>query len=221
MRADALTIPFWSDDEIQRAIRPALAQLEERLVLAYPTETVYGFGGAIDRDSVEKLVAMKRRPPGKPFLLLVDGPAMIDRLDLHMPAYAAHFIAVHWPGPLTLVLRGGEGRVPPRLRGPEGGIAVRWTSHEGTRRLIRAHGSALTSTSANLPGIPPAQTAREIVEQWPDVIARGALRVLDGGRLVPSEPSTVIDCTGRYPRIIRPGAISAAVLRESVPALIG
>ena len=221
MRADALTIPFWSDDEIQRAIRPALAHLEERLVLAYPTETVYGFGGAIDRESVEKLVAMKRRPPGKPFLLLVDGPAMIDRLDLHMPAYAARLIAGHWPGPLTLVLRGGEGRVPPRLRGPEGGIAVRWTSHEGIRRLIRAHGSALTSTSANLPGIPPAQTAREIVEQWPDVIARGVLRVLDGGRLVPSEPSTVIDCTGRYPRIIRPGAISAAVLRESVPTLIG
>jgi L-threonylcarbamoyladenylate synthase len=221
MRADALTIPFWSDEEIDRAVRPALAQLENRLVLAYPTETVYGFGGAIDRESVERLVAMKRRPPGKPFLLLVDGPAMIDRLDLHLPAYAARLIAVHWPGALTLVLRGGEGRVPPRLRGPEGGIAVRWTSHEGIRRVIRAHGVALTSTSANLPGIPPAQTAREIVEQWPDAIARGVLRVLDGGRLVPSDPSTVLDCTGRHPRIIRPGAISAAVLRESVPALIG
>ena len=221
MRADALTIPFWSDEEIDRAIRPALAQLENRLVLAYPTETVYGFGGAIDRESVEQLVALKRRPPGKPFLLLVEGPAMIDRLDLHLPAYAAHLIAIHWPGPLTLVLRGGEGRVPPRLRGPEGGIAVRWTSHEGIRRVIRAHGDALTSTSANLPGVPPAQTAREIVEQWPDAIARGLVRVLDGGRLVPSEPSTVLDCTGRYPRIIRPGAISAATLRESVPALIG
>jgi L-threonylcarbamoyladenylate synthase len=221
MRADALTIPFWSDDEIDRAIRPALAQLENRLVLAYPTETVYGFGGAIDRESVDRLVAMKRRPPGKPFLLLVDGPAMIDRLDLHLPAYAARLITTHWPGPLTLVLRGGEGRVAPRLRGPEGGIAVRWTSHEGMRRVIRAHGDALTSTSANRPGVPPAQTAREIVEQWPDVIARGQLRVLDGGRLVPSEPSTVLDCTGRNPRIIRPGAISAGQLRESVPTLIG
>jgi L-threonylcarbamoyladenylate synthase len=170
---------------------------------------------------VDKLVAMKRRPPGKPFLLLVDGPAMIDRLDLYLPAYAARLIAVHWPGPLTLVLRGGEGRVPPRLRGPEGGVAVRWTSHEGIRRVIRAHGSALTSTSANLPRVPPAQTAGEIVEQWPDAIARGVLRVLDGGRLVPSEPSTVLDCTGRHPRIIRPGAVSAPVLRESVPSLIG
>jgi L-threonylcarbamoyladenylate synthase len=143
MRAETPTIPFWSDDEIERAIRPALAQLENRLVLAYPTETVYGFGGAIDRESVDKLVAMKRRPPGKPFLLLVEGPGMIDRLDLHLPAYAAGLIAAYWPGPLTLVLRGGEGRVPLRLRGPEGGVAVRWTSHEGIRRVIRAHGDAL------------------------------------------------------------------------------
>src|SRR4051794_26931830 len=109
MRADALTIPFWSPEEIEEAVRPALAQMEERKVLAYPTETVYGFGGAIDRESVEALIALKGRPPGKPFLLLVDGPAMIDRLDLHLPGYAARFVADQWPGPLTLVLRGGEG----------------------------------------------------------------------------------------------------------------
>lgn len=221
MRVDDVTIPFWSREEIERAVKPALAQLENRLVLAYPTETVYGFGGAIDRESVDALVALKGRPPGKPFLLLVDGPAMIDRLDLHLPGYAARFVANHWPGPLTLVLRGGEGRVPPRLRGPEGGVAVRWTSHPGIRLVIHAHGDALTSTSANRPGVPPAETAAEIVSQWPGAIARGVLRVLDGGRLTPSQPSTVVDCTGRQPRLIRPGAIPAATLRESVPSLIG
>lgn len=221
MRVDDVTIPFWSQEEIERAVRPALAQLENRLVLAYPTETVYGFGGAIDRESVDALVALKGRPAGKPFLLLVDGPAMIDRLDLHLPGYAARFVANNWPGPLTLVLRGGEGRVPPRLRGPEGGVAVRWTSHPGIARVIRAHGDALTSTSANRPGVPPAQTAAEIITQWPGAIARGVLRVLDGGRLTPSQPSTVVDCTGRHPRLIRPGAIPAATLRKSVPELIG
>ena len=221
MKADTLTIPFWSRTEIDDAIRPALRQLESRLVLAYPTETVYGFGGAIDRESVDALIALKGRPPGKPFLLLVDGPAMIDRLDLHLPSYAARFVANHWPGPLTLVLRGGEGRVSPRLRGPEGGVAVRWTSHPGIAQVIRGHGDALTSTSANRPGVPPAETAAEIVTQWPDAIAHGVLRVLDGGRLTPSQPSTVVDCTGRQPRIIRPGAIPAAVLRDSAPSLIG
>ena len=221
MRLDVLSIPFWSPEEIASAIRPALLHLEMRRVLAYPTETVYGFGGAIDRDSVDALVGMKRRPPGKPFLLLVAGSDMIDRLDLHLPSYAANLAARHWPGPLTLVVPGGERRVPERLRGPEGGIAVRWTSHQGISRLIRAHGDAITSTSANLPGVPPATSAREILSQWGGAIGRGQLRVLDGGRLTESPPSTVVDCTGRHPRVIRPGAIPAAVLRESVPNLIG
>ena len=221
MKVAQLAVPFWSIEEVGAAIRPALAQIEMRRVLAYPTETVYGFGGGIDRDSVDALVAMKSRPPAKPFLLLIAGSDMLERLDLHMPSYAANLAARHWPGPLTLVLRGGEGRVPPRLRGPEGGIAVRWTSHPGITRLIRAHGEAITSTSANRPGVPPAMTAGEILQQWGNAIARGKLLVLDGGRLSPSPPSTVVDCTGRHPRVIRPGAIAARVLRESVPNLIG
>ncbi len=64
-------------------------------------------------------------------------------------------------------------------------------------------------------------SAAEIVTQWGDAIRRGALLVLDGGRLEPSAPSTVVDCTGRRLRVIRPGAISADVLRETVPDLIG
>ena len=221
MRRDSLSYPFWSAEEIETALTAALQQMELRRVLAYPTETVYGFGGAIDRESVDALVRMKRRPRGKPFLLLVAGSDMLARLDLHLPTYAATMAARHWPGPLTLVLPGGEGRVAPQLRGPEGGIAVRWTSHPATQRLIRAHGDPITSTSANRPGVPPAQSAQEIVAQWPAEIARGDLRVLDGGRLTPSDPSTVVDCMGRSPRVIRPGAIPARVLRESVPSLIG
>jgi L-threonylcarbamoyladenylate synthase len=221
MRTDTLSVPFWSSEEIEAALRPALEQIEMRRVLAYPTETVYGFGGGIDRDSVDALVALKSRPLGKPFLLLIAGPDMIERLDLVLPTYAANLIARHWPGPLTLVLPGGERRVPDRLRGPEGGIAVRWTSHPAVMRLIRAHGDAITSTSANRPGVPPATSAAEILSQWGDAVARGRLRVLDGGTLTPSQPSTVLDCTGRRPRVIRPGAISAATLRLSVPNLIG
>ena len=221
MRRETLTYPFWSAEEVESALKPALEQLEARRVLAYPTETVYGFGGAIDRESVASLIRLKGRPAGKPFLLLINGSDMIARLDLQLPSYASTLAARHWPGPLTLVLSGGQGRIPPQLRGPEGGIAVRWTSHPAIQRLIRAHGDPITSTSANRPRVPPAMTAQEIIDQWPDAIARGDLRVLDGGRLTPSDPSTVVDCTGRHPRVIRPGAIPARVLRESVPALIG
>lgn len=218
---DTLTVPFWSPVEVEASLRDTILHLAERRVLAYPTETVYGFGTAVDHESVEALVQLKGRPPGKPFLLLIGEPAQIGRLDLHLPTYAAHLAARFWPGPLTLVLRGGDQRVHPRLRGPEGGVAVRWTPHEGLRRLLAAYGEPITSTSANRPGVPPAMVASEIVQQWPDAIHRGMLRVLDGGRLAPSPPSTVVDCTGRRARVIRPGVLSAAQLRECVPDLLG
>lgn len=214
-------LPFWSPAEIQGALRRVIAHIEGAGVLGYPTETVYGFGGAADEAGVEALVAMKGRPPGKPFLLLVSGSEMIAKLGLHLPAYASRLVARHWPGPLTLVLPGGERRVPARLRGPEGGVAVRWTPHPGLAQLLRAYGQPITSTSANKPGVPPAMSASEIVEAWPSEMTSGRLMVLDAGRLVPSSPSTVVDCTARRPRVIRPGAISADILRESVPDLVG
>lgn len=221
MTSGVLGVPFWSPEEISAAIRPALEQIELRRVLAYPTETVYGFGGGIDRDSVNALIRLKGRPKGKPFLLLIAGSDMLAKLDLRLPSFATNLAARFWPGPLTLVLPGGERRVPEALRGPEGGIAVRWTSHQALERLILAHGEAITSTSANRPGVPPANSAREIREQWADELARGSLRVLDGGMLQQSPPSTVVDCTGRAPRVIRPGAIASSQLRDIAPGLIG
>ncbi len=218
---EALTVPFWSPVEVAAALRDAIAHLTERRVLAYPTETVYGFGTAVDHESVEALVQMKGRPPGKPFLLLINDPAQIARLDLHLPTYASTLAARFWPGPLTLVLRGGDQRVSARLRGPEGGVAVRWTPHPGLQRLLAAYGEPITSTSANRPGVPPAMTAAEILQQWPDAIHRGLLHVLDGGRLAPSRSSTVVDCTGRRARVIRPGVLTAIQLRECVPDLVG
>lgn len=214
-------IPFWSPEEVEASLTATINHLRAGGLLAYPTETVYGFGGAAEYDAVEALVRLKRRPPGKPFLVLVADSAMLDRLDLALPPAAARLAARHWPGPLTLVLPGGARRVPARLRGPEGGVAVRWTSHAMLARLIRAYGDPLTSTSANRPRVPPATSAAEILADWPAEVALGRLRVLDGGTLAPSEPSTVVDCTGRRPRVIRPGAIPAATLRESVPDLLG
>ena len=221
MKPPAMVVPFWSPEEVEASINGTLAHLAAGKVLAYPTETVYGFGGAVDERSVAQLVSLKSRDPAKPFLLLVAASEMITRLGLHLTGYASTLAARFWPGPLTLVLPGGEKRVPDKLRGPEGGVAVRWTRHRSLARLILAHGDPITSTSANRPGVPPAMSADQIVTQWTDAITRGTLRVLDGGTLRESQPSTVVDCTGRRPRVIRPGAISAVKLRESVPDLVG
>ncbi len=221
MTPASLSVPFWSPPEVEASLRETIAHLQAGRILAYPTETVYGFGTAVDHDAVEALVRLKQRPPAKPFLLLVAGSEMIAKLDLALTADASRLAARHWPGPLTLVLAGGNRRIPARLRGPEGGIAVRWTSHVGLQRLLHAFGDPITSTSANRPRQPPAMTAGEIVESWSSDVARGLIRVLDGGRLVDSPASTVVDCTGSRPRVIRPGAIASSVLRESVPHLVG
>jgi L-threonylcarbamoyladenylate synthase len=221
MTVSPLAVPFWSPDEIEAALPDTIARLNARKVLGYPTETVYGFGGAVDRESVANLIELKGRPANKPFLLIVASSEMITRLGLSMTSSASQLAARFWPGPLTMVLPGGERRVPEQLRGPEGGIAVRWTPHRGLARLVQAYGEPITSTSANRPGVPPATNAHEIIDQWSDAVVRGALHVLDGGQLTTSAPSTVVDCTGRRPRVIRPGAISADELRKSVPDVVG
>ncbi len=219
--AEPRGVPFWSAPEVEAALTRTVRHLQDGKVLAYPTETVYGFGTMIDHDAVERLVELKKRPPAKPFLLLISDTPMLARLGLHLTRSASMLAARFWPGPLTLVLPGGERRVPERLRGPEGGIAVRWTPHTGLQRLIATLGDPITSTSANLPGVPAATAASEIIEQWGTEIGRGELLLLDGGKLPPSPASTVVDCIGRRPRVIRPGAIPASVLRERVPDLIG
>ncbi len=218
---EARGVPFWSAEEVEGALHRTIAHLQAGRVLAYPTETVYGFGSTIDREAVERLVALKRRPPAKPFLLLISDTPMLARIGLHLTQSASMLAARHWPGPLTLVLPGGERRIPERLRGPEGGVAVRWTPHVGLQRIISVLGAPITSTSANLPGVAPATTAREILAQWEVPVTRGELLLLDGGALRPSAASTVVDCTGRRPRVIRPGAIPASALRESCPELVG
>ena len=160
MKPEPMVVPFWSPAEVEASINGTLAHLAAGKVLAYPTETVYGFGGAVDERSVQELVNLKGRPQGKPFLLLVAASEMITRLGLHLTGYASMFAARFWPGPLTLVLPGGDKRVPPELRGPEGGVAVRWTSHAALARLIRAYGEPITSTSANR--LRPAHQARAL-----------------------------------------------------------
>ena len=220
MTSDARAVPFWSDEEIEAALSGAIAHLNDHGVLAYPTETVYGFCGAVDSESVRRLIELKGRPPNKPFLLIVASSDMISRLGLHITSHASRLAARFWPGPLTLVLPGGENRVPAQLRGPEGGIAVRWTPHRGLSRLVRAYGEPITSTSANRPGVEAAMNAGQIVEQWNDAIGRGILHVLDGGQLLQSPPSTVVDCTGSRARVIRPGAVSAKMLRDTVPDIV-
>lgn len=206
-------MPFRTPADVAAAIEPVRRHLSRGGLLAYPTETVYGLGSRALAEDVTRLSLLKGRPAGKPFLLLVSGRDMVRRYGLAFTPAAALLADRYWPGPLTLVLPGGEGRLPDQLRGPEGGIAVRWTAHADVARLIEAVDEPLTSTSANLPGGPTAPGATAIEADFAAAVNDGTLLVLDGGTLGNVPPSTVVDCTGPSPRLVREGAIPRAALR--------
>ena len=125
MKPQPMVVPFWSPEEVEAAINGTLAHLAAGKVLAYPTETVYGFGGAVDERSVQQLVSLKGRAPGKPFLLLVARSEMITRLGLHLTGYASMLAAKFWPGPLTLLVEASTG-VPLKVTAHTGNVALRW-----------------------------------------------------------------------------------------------
>jgi L-threonylcarbamoyladenylate synthase len=211
-----MSLPFLVPDDIRRAIPLAQRHLAAGGLLAYPTETVYGLGSAPTDAALDALAVLKGRPPKKPFLLLVSSETMAEEWGLVFSRAASAMAAAFWPGPLTLVLKGGEGKLPERLRGAEGGIAVRYTSHRGIRQLVEACGIPLTSTSANRPGGPPAAGAAGIDVLFGDSVRAGHLLVLDGGVLGNVPPSTLVDCTEPVPRLVREGAIPRAELRRAV-----
>jgi L-threonylcarbamoyladenylate synthase len=212
-------LPFRTEAEISAAIPQVGRHIRAGKLLAYPTETVYGLGSAPTVPALASLARLKGRPEGKPFLLLISGRQMAEEWGLVFTPSATALSNAFWPGPLTLVLPGGEGRLPDRLRGSEGGIAVRHTSHAGIARLVAALGEPLTSTSANRPGGPPAPGADRLIQLFGPEERNGELLVLDGGVLGNVPPSTLVDCTGAVPRLVREGAIPRAELRRAAGRL--
>src|SRR5262249_39995831 len=146
-------------------------------LLAYPTETVYGLGSRPTADDVSALGRLKGRRPGKPFLLLVASGPMVHDYALTFTTSAEALARAFCPGPLPLVWAGGEGALPESLRGAEGGIAVRWTSHPGLGQLIGALRHPLTSTSANRAGSAPAPGAAAVEAAFAEPIKQGVLMV--------------------------------------------
>ena len=186
-------------------------------LLAYPTETVYGFGGVLTRSVIEGLVALKGRDRAKPMLLLVPDREAVS--DLTWTPEAIELAEVFWPGSVTLVLSDPGARYPDGVRGPAGNVAIRVSPHLLVRELVRGLGGPILSTSANRSGEPPALDAQSALGA---AVAAGAgeeLWVLDGGDLDPSRPSTIIDCSGPVPVVLRQGAVPLGQVRCVLPGI--
>ena len=194
-----------------------LTHLRSGGLLAYPTETVYGFGGAPTTPVIEKLSALKKRGRAKPMLLLVPDKEAVS--DLTWTPEAIELAEVFWPGSVTLVLSDPEDRYPKGVRGLRGSVGVRMSPHPLVRRLVGGMGGPILSTSANVSGGPPALNAQGALDA---AVAAGGgeeLWVLDGGVLEPSPPSTIVDCTGPEPVLLREGTIPLERVRCVLPGI--
>ncbi len=200
-------------------LEEVVAHLAAGGVIAYPTETVYGLGGSIREGAVARVRSLKARDRGKPLIALV--PSVEAVSDLRWTDGARELARIFWPGPLTLVLADPLGIFPPGVRDEDThAVGVRVSPHPFVARLVERFGGPLTSTSLNAAGEPPAQSgsaAGEVVRRL------GALDVLvlDGGTLAPSMPSSVVDCTGPEPVVLREGAVPTNRLRCVVPGIHG
>ncbi len=202
-------------DPAQEDLTDVVGHVRAGGLIAYPTETVYGFGGACSAEGVAALRTLKPRVGDRPFLVLAADPA--DLAGLRWTAEARELASIFWPGALTLVLADPEGIFPPGIRSASGSVAVRVSPHPFVKALVAALGAAVTSTSANAPGRAPARSFHEVLDAARELRAGPELLAVNGGTLVPSEPSTIIDVSGGGLRIVREGSIPVERLRCALP----
>lgn len=193
------------------ALTRALSVLSSGGLVAFPTDTIYGLGAlAFDAEAVKSIYTVKGRPAEKGIPILLGDVDDLVKVTSDPPKMALQLIARFWPGPLTLVLP-KISTLPEAVSGSFT-VAVRVPDHLVARTLLRAAGP-LAVTSANLSGEPSPSTAQAVFAQLGGRIAL----ILDGGKSPGDIPSTVVDCTGIEPTILRVGPIS----REDLFSALG
>lgn len=176
-------------------------------VVVLPTDTVYGVGAdAFSPEAVASVLAAKGRGRSMPPPVLVPSVRTVDGLATDVPAWARDLIREFWPGPLTLVFK-AQSSLMWDLGDTNGTVALRMPQDDVALGLLTEVGP-LAVTSANLTGQPPATTVTDAAAQ----LGASATVYLDGGPATGTEVSTIVDCTGEEPVVLRHGAITQAQL---------
>jgi L-threonylcarbamoyladenylate synthase len=181
-------------------------------LVAFPTDTVYGIAAdPASEEAVERLYAAKGRAAGIAVPLIA---GTIDQaLAAGLFAEADERLArAFWPGPLSIVVP-ASGRIAARLRGEDGTVAVRVPDHAVARALALEFGGAITATSANLSGSPPAVDGREAAAALDGRVDA----TVDAGSSPGGPPSTIVRLTSDGPRLLRAGAIAWERVLEFLP----
>lgn len=193
---------------LDRGVGKAVEVLQAGGVLAHPTDTVYGVGGAALGEIDLQVATLKGRTlDGAPLIrIAADTETLLDAFpELVWPVEARRLALRFWPGAVTLVLEDGSGR----------GTAVRVEGHPVMQAVLRAWAAPVSSTSLNVAGEPPAVTARqscECLDRMPDV--KAPVVFLDVGTLPGPPPSTLVSFLGPVPMVLREGAVPADAIRD-------
>ncbi len=181
-------------------------------LVAFPTETVYGLGAnALDEKAAKKIYEAKGRPSDNPLIAHISCYEELEPLVTGIPQAGGKLARRYWPGPLTMVFPKSPA-VPYGTTGGLDTVAVRMPSDPVASRLIALAGVPVAAPSANLSGRPSPTTARHV---WQDMNGRINM-ILDGGPVGIGLESTIVDVSGPVPVLLRPGAITLEMLRDTV-----
>ena len=195
---------------IQKQVEKGISILKQGGIVAFPTDTVYGLGACANLQSaVERVYQVKERPRSIAFPLLLAHTSQMSEIAEEVPPVAWLFARSFLPGALTMVLRRSE-LVSDIVTAGSTTVAIRVPAHPVPVALVEGLGVPIVGTSANLSGQPSALTADEVYAQFGDKIDL----VIDGGRCLGGEESTIVDVTGETPVILREGAISKEDLKR-------
>lgn len=182
-------------------------------VVAMPTETVYGLGGnAFNDDAVRKIFEVKGRPSNNPLIAHIHEDYDLSQIIDYDPPYAKALRDAFLPGPLTLVYP-SKGKVSPFVSCGLDTLAIRVPAHVGARAFLKKVGVPIVAPSANVSRHVSPTSAKHVLDDFDGKIPL----ILDGGECVGGIESTVCDCTGEYPVILRPGLVT----REMIEKVVG
>ena len=200
------------------AMADAAANLLAGGLVAFPTETVYGIGAdACNADAVARIYSVKGRPSDHPLIVHIASMDGLGDWADDVPEYAIALARDFWPGPMTLVVKRSV-LAGDFVTGGQDTVGVRVPNHPVALGLLeafeRAGGKGVAAPSANRFGNVSPTTAQAVSDELGDYLADSD-QILDGGPCEVGVESTIIDCTGAVPRILRPGAVTEVMIEES------
>ena len=197
--------------------------IREGGLVAFPTETVYGLGAdALNAEAAAKIYAAKGRPSDNPLIVHIHDISQVYEIAEEVPDEAKAVMEKFWPGPLTIILN-KKSCVPDGTTGGLHTVAIRMPSHPIARDFIRESGRMIAAPSANTSGRPSPTRADHVLQDMDGKIDA----IIDGGPVGIGLESTIVDVTEEMPMVLRPGAITVEMLRETVgevgidPAILG